>query len=224
VTGADAALAIGLINGHQESENPAMIKFQLRRMEALVNHLAAALRRPATPTPRQLQTAQHVLDLLQEQVEAIRTEPGARAVEKARAIVPGWNAWNVCSPPAEEFNGTISWRRARRKSCPMASSTGTVCCLVRVWNKRAPSKKKSAWQDCPDLARRRTQHRILQRAKMATNKEATIKWAKALGAIATTNLAAMATLPRSLCYERRSKSLPVSEPSVAAAQVVEMVG
>jgi len=63
-----------------------MIKHQLRRMEVLVNQLAAVLRGPTTIPPRQLQTAQHVIDLLQEQVEAIRAEPGARTMEKARAI------------------------------------------------------------------------------------------------------------------------------------------
>jgi hypothetical protein len=63
-----------------------MIKNQVRRMEAFVDRLAAVLRGQSTPMPRQLQTAQHVIDLLQEQVEAIRAEAGARTVEKARAI------------------------------------------------------------------------------------------------------------------------------------------
>ena len=63
-----------------------MIKSQVRRMEAFINHLAAILSNQTPPSPRQLQTAQDVIDLLQEQVEAIRAEPGAGTVEKARAI------------------------------------------------------------------------------------------------------------------------------------------
>jgi hypothetical protein len=38
------------------------------------------------PPPRRLQTAQDVIDLLQEQVEALRAERWAGAVPKARAI------------------------------------------------------------------------------------------------------------------------------------------
>ena len=63
-----------------------MIKNQVRRMETFINHLAAILSSQTTPPPRQLQTAQDVIDLLQEQVEAIRAEAGAGTVEKARAI------------------------------------------------------------------------------------------------------------------------------------------
>jgi len=63
-----------------------MIKERIRRMEDLVNRLAAALRQQAAPLPRQLQTAQDVIDLLQEQVEALRAETQAGAVQKARAV------------------------------------------------------------------------------------------------------------------------------------------
>ena len=63
-----------------------MVKDQLRRLESLLSRLAAVLRGRATPPPRRLQTVRDVLDLLQEQVEAIRAEPCAGTVEKARAI------------------------------------------------------------------------------------------------------------------------------------------
>jgi hypothetical protein len=63
-----------------------MIKNHIRRMEVLVSRLAAALRDGTAPPPRRLQTAQDVIDLLQEQVEALRAETQAGAVEKARAL------------------------------------------------------------------------------------------------------------------------------------------
>jgi hypothetical protein len=63
-----------------------MIKNHIRRMEVLVSRLAAALRNRAAPQPRRLQTAQDVIDLLQEQVEALRAETRAEAVPKARAL------------------------------------------------------------------------------------------------------------------------------------------
>ncbi|HZT81631.1 MAG TPA: hypothetical protein VFA26_15500 [Gemmataceae bacterium] len=63
-----------------------MVEQRLRRLEVLVERLAAALRGPAAPPPRRLQTAQDVIDLLQEQVEAVRAAAGAGAVEKARVI------------------------------------------------------------------------------------------------------------------------------------------
>lgn len=59
---------------------------RLRRLENLVERLAAVLCGHTAPPPRQLQTAQDVIDLLQEQVEAVRAVPGTGAVEKARAI------------------------------------------------------------------------------------------------------------------------------------------
>ncbi len=49
-----------------------MIQRRLRRLEVLVERLAAALRGQPAPAPRRLQTAQDVIDLLQEQVEAVR--------------------------------------------------------------------------------------------------------------------------------------------------------
>jgi hypothetical protein len=63
-----------------------MIQQRLRRLEVLIERLAAVLRgQPALP-PRRLQTAQDVIDLLQEQVEAVRGATGAGAVEKACVI------------------------------------------------------------------------------------------------------------------------------------------
>ena len=41
---------------------------------------------PLVPIPFRLQTAQDVIDLLQEQVEAVRSETEAATLEKARAI------------------------------------------------------------------------------------------------------------------------------------------
>jgi hypothetical protein len=63
-----------------------MIKSRLRRMEALLNRLAVVMRALPAPPPRQLQTAQDVIDLLQDQVEALRAETWVGPVEKARAL------------------------------------------------------------------------------------------------------------------------------------------
>ncbi len=63
-----------------------MISRRLRRLEVLLERLAAVVRGHTRPAPRRLQTAQDVIDLLQEQVEAIRLEAEAGTVEKARAI------------------------------------------------------------------------------------------------------------------------------------------
>jgi hypothetical protein len=63
-----------------------MIKNHIRRMEVLVRRLAAELRGTTAPPPRRLQTAQDVIDLLEEQVEALRAETQAGPVEKARAL------------------------------------------------------------------------------------------------------------------------------------------
>jgi hypothetical protein len=59
-----------------------MRKQRVRRLETLVRQLDAA----GKPPPRRLQTAQDVIDLLEEQVEALRAERWAGAVQKARAI------------------------------------------------------------------------------------------------------------------------------------------
>ena len=63
-----------------------MIKNHIRRMEVLVNRLAAVVGDHKAPPPRRLQTAQDVIDLLQEQVETLRAEVRADAVQKARAL------------------------------------------------------------------------------------------------------------------------------------------
>ena len=59
-----------------------MRKQRIRHLEILVERLDAAEKLP----PRRLQTAQDVIDLLEEQVEALRAEPWAGVVQKARAI------------------------------------------------------------------------------------------------------------------------------------------
>jgi hypothetical protein len=63
-----------------------MVKNHIRRMEALVRRLAAELRRAPAPARRRLQTAQDVVDLLEEQVEMLRADSRAGSVEKARAL------------------------------------------------------------------------------------------------------------------------------------------
>src|SRR6266850_5752500 len=63
-----------------------MIKNHIRQMEALVSRLAAVVHGRPAPLPRRLQTAQDVIDLLEEQVEALRAEAQAGALQKARAL------------------------------------------------------------------------------------------------------------------------------------------
>src|SRR5258707_15805011 len=63
-----------------------MISRRLRRLEVLLERLAAVVRGHPTPAPRRLQTAQDIVDLLQDQIEAIRLEAEAGTLEKARAI------------------------------------------------------------------------------------------------------------------------------------------
>ncbi len=59
-----------------------MLKHRVRRLEILAKRSDAM----EPPPPRRLQTAQDVIDLLQEQVEILRAERWAGAVQKARAI------------------------------------------------------------------------------------------------------------------------------------------
>jgi hypothetical protein len=61
-----------------------MIKHRLRRIETLLNHCERQVGRQRPPRP--LQTVQDVIDLVQEQVEAIRAEPWSPTIAKARAI------------------------------------------------------------------------------------------------------------------------------------------
>jgi hypothetical protein len=64
----------------------SMFRYRLRRMEALIRRLSGIGRGGAAPPARRLQTAQDVIDLLQEQVEALRAETSLGSVERARAI------------------------------------------------------------------------------------------------------------------------------------------
>jgi hypothetical protein len=59
-----------------------MRKQRIRRLETLVKQLDPA----QAPPPRRLQTAQDVIDLLQEQVEALRAVRWASVIQRARAI------------------------------------------------------------------------------------------------------------------------------------------
>src|ERR1700722_2741456 len=60
--------------------------YRLRRIETLLDRLVTARRQAAAPRPRRLQTAQDVIDLLQEQVETLRADTQIGSVQKARAL------------------------------------------------------------------------------------------------------------------------------------------
>jgi hypothetical protein len=59
-----------------------MLKRRVRRLEVLADQSDTRHQ----PQPRRLQTAQDVVDLLEEQVEALRAAPWVGTVPKARAI------------------------------------------------------------------------------------------------------------------------------------------
>jgi hypothetical protein len=64
-----------------------MLKHRVRRIEALRKRCGGDRPRgPAQPPPRPLQTAQDLINLLEEQVEALRAAAWAGTVSKARAI------------------------------------------------------------------------------------------------------------------------------------------
>ena len=63
-----------------------MLKYRVRQLEALLHRLTMARRGIEAPRPRRLQTAQQVVDVLEEQMEALRHDPRVAPVEKARAI------------------------------------------------------------------------------------------------------------------------------------------
>ena len=60
-----------------------MLKKRLRRVESI---LYSGEPTHAKPPPRRLQTVQDVIDLLEEQVEAVRAAPWTGPLDKARAI------------------------------------------------------------------------------------------------------------------------------------------
>jgi hypothetical protein len=60
-----------------------MLKQRLRRVESI---LYSGEPTHAKPPPRRLQTVQDVIDLLEEQVEAVRAAPWTGPLDKARAI------------------------------------------------------------------------------------------------------------------------------------------
>ena len=57
---------------------------RLRRIESLLNRYDRHLQ--SRPPTRPLQTVRDVIDLLQEQAEAIRADPWSGTIEKARAL------------------------------------------------------------------------------------------------------------------------------------------
>jgi hypothetical protein len=63
-----------------------MLKRRIRRLETLIECTDACEKGPDGPALRRLQTVQDVIDLLEEQVEALRAHRWAGAVQKARAI------------------------------------------------------------------------------------------------------------------------------------------
>ena len=71
-------------HGTQPESEQAMIRQRLRRIEAFLNHGEPSV--PTRPPPRRLQTVQDVIDLLEEQVDAVRAAPWASPLDKARAI------------------------------------------------------------------------------------------------------------------------------------------
>jgi hypothetical protein len=71
-----------------------MIRDRLRRIEGLFHRLASIRSGPAPLPPRRLQTPGDVIVLLQEQVELLRMDNAAGAVERARAI--GYLAGIAC--------------------------------------------------------------------------------------------------------------------------------
>jgi hypothetical protein len=63
-----------------------MIRTRIERLETKVRRMEASQRGTAAVPRRRLQTAQDVIDLLEEQVEAVRADAEASTLEKARAI------------------------------------------------------------------------------------------------------------------------------------------
>jgi hypothetical protein len=63
-----------------------MIRDRLRRLEGLFHRLARIRSSEAPLPPRRLQTSRDVIDLLQEQVDMLRTDNASGAIERARAI------------------------------------------------------------------------------------------------------------------------------------------
>jgi hypothetical protein len=111
-----------------------MIPHRLRRIESLLDLLGGLTRGRRTLPPRRLQTAQDVIDLLQEQVEAVRHESLADPLEKARAV--GYLAVRRAkrSRPALWQNACRPWN---------TFSTGEPE-AVNDWS--AQHRRQSAWQ------------------------------------------------------------------------------
>ena len=61
-----------------------MLKHRLQRIESVVDR--CGLQAQTRANPHRLQTVQDVIDLLQEQVEAVRAEPWLPTIDKARVL------------------------------------------------------------------------------------------------------------------------------------------
>src|SRR5262249_49170488 len=68
------------------AETNIMLRHRIRQMELLLSRLSTAPRRPPTAAPRPLQTAQDVIDILQEQLDLIRADTSLGTIDKARAV------------------------------------------------------------------------------------------------------------------------------------------
>src|SRR2546426_204521 len=63
-----------------------MLNSRLRQIEALLERIGNARGGAKSPPPRPLQTPQDVIDLLQEQVQAIRMDARVEQLERARVL------------------------------------------------------------------------------------------------------------------------------------------
>ena len=68
----------------QAGKEMAVIKQRIRRIESFLSLCDQSA--GAKPPPRRLQTVQDLIDLLEEQTEAVRAAPWASPLDKARAI------------------------------------------------------------------------------------------------------------------------------------------
>jgi hypothetical protein len=82
---AHGCLTLGERHGKGTRERK-MLKYRIRRLEGVLQHLGLAWGAQTKLLPRKLQSPQDLVDVLEEQVEAIRAEPWADTLEKARAI------------------------------------------------------------------------------------------------------------------------------------------
>jgi hypothetical protein len=71
-----------------------MFRYRMQRIEGLLHRLASIRSGRAYAQPRPLQSPRDVIDLLQEQVDLLRSDTTSSTVERARAI--GYLAGIAC--------------------------------------------------------------------------------------------------------------------------------